>query len=640
MPSDTLAPQPDSDELLTLLRTTADSAADGIVILEEKRGVFSIVYVNDSVLTQTGYTRLELLGRPFTSFVSPACMYASSPSIQQLLIRGAPVRVEVLLRHASGSHSPCDVHLRPLPSAGGSAHWVVSLCHTASPEPPGLSHMAEPWYHLLFESQSRPMWLYDEETFRFLEVNRAAVNTYGYSRDEFLKMTILEIRPKEDVSLFRAFAVRRRSLGQNLPAIWRHRRKDGSTFLVEAHSRDVEINGRRLRLVETADVSERREIEDQIRQSQKMEAVGQLAGGISHDFNNLLTVINGYSSMLVDRLAADHPMREELMAIRRSGERAAALTRQLLAFSRKQVLKPAILNLNGLILDMRSMLERVIREDIELITDLDADLDTTFADPTQMEQVVMNLVINARDAISGHGTITIQTRNVSADDAQCSENWEGPLCARVKLTVRDTGCGMDEAVLSHLFEPFYTTKEKGRGTGLGLPTVYGIIKQSGGEIEVESKPGIGTAFDIYLKGALGEQELRKVTVPEPSREPGTGTILLVEDDEAVREFIECALEHFGYEVITAQDGQQAVEIAVAFDRPIDLLISDIVMPKMNGYDVARRLAEKRRGMKVLFLSGYAEDTYAGHPAGIEAHLLPKPFTPGELGRKVRDLIPA
>ena len=393
----------------------------------------------------------------------------------------------------------------------------------------------------------------------------------------------------------------------------------------------------------TRDITARRETQQHLEharealfQSKKMEAIGQLAGGISHDFNNLLTVINGYAALLRENLSEEHPLRDGLVAIGRAGERAAALTRQLLAFSRKQVLQPRVLNLNDLVADIRSMLQRLIREDIELITILDPTLRNTEADPTQMEQVVMNLVINARDAIESNGKITIETRHAAPAEAMSPAMPSG---AHVVLSVRDSGKGMDPNVMGRIFEPFFTTKEKGRGTGLGLPTVYGIVKQSGGHIAVESTLGVGTEFRVYLPAArAAEADSGHEEAAPETREPGEGTILLVEDDAAVREFISSVLCDLGYRVLTAEDGEHAAEVSAAFDGPIDLLISDVVMPLMSGYELARILAARRDGLKVLYLSGYSEDTFADGALKPFTRLLPKPFSPQKLGSKVQEML--
>jgi two-component system cell cycle sensor histidine kinase/response regulator CckA len=620
-------------------QAAAEMASDGMLIVEKTGHEFCIVYANEKVLACTRHDREELLGAPVDAVF--AVLGLQDRSLVQVLDADAPHTLNVAIRLGPGERLAGQMEIRPLPVHDGEPRQTFILIRDVQDfsSGPAISNL-EGRYQILFESQSRPMWIYDEETFRFVDVNRAAVHTYGYSREEFLNMSVFDIRPEGEVVRFREYAKTRHNTGNYIPQCWQHRKKDGSLFQVEVHSSVVHVDGRCMRLVETTDVSERHALEEQLRQAQKMEAIGQLAGGISHDFNNLLTVINGYSSMLCDQLEDDHPMRADLVAIRRSGERAAGLTRQLLAFSRKQVLQPALLDLNELVLEMESMLKRIIREDISLVTDLQPGLHLTFADPTQMEQVIMNLVINARDAVKSHGTITIKTANVGLDHAFAKTHLDASPGEYVTLAVRDTGCGIEPAALTHIFEPFYTTKEKGRGTGLGLPTVYGVVKQSDGQIEVESTVGGGTIFTIYLKATAAERRAPVAPPGRVTREKAKGVVLLVEDDAEVRQFITMALKQFGYHVLVASEGQDAVNVASGFAGTIDLLITDVVMPKMNGYDVARQLVLGRPGLRVLFLSGYSEDTYSGQPLDITAKLLPKPFTPADLGSKVREMLSA
>ena len=615
-----------------------NSSAEAILIAEQQDAQTPrVIYSNDAAATITGYRLEELMGQPWTNATGLAARDANLQLFEDALAQCATASASLRLKHKNGTAYWADVTLRPI-DGEPCRHWTVRLQDvTRQKDEERKLRESETRYRLFFESHVRPVWVYDALTLRFLEVNRAATETYGYSREEFLALTLADMRPAEDIPLMQAFLERPENR-KELPDIWRHRRKDGTLLFVEVHSYDLEVNGQPARLAEIIDVSVRRSLEEQLLQAQKMEAIGQLAGGISHDFNNLLTVINGYSALLRENLPEEHPMRGGLVAIGRAGERAASLTHQLLAFSRKQVLQPRVLNLNDLVADMRSMLQRLIREDIELITLLHPALRNTEADPTQMEQVVMNLAINARDAIDSNGSITIETRNAEAAEPSSAGMASG---AYVVLTVRDNGKGMDAATLGRIFEPFFTTKEKGRGTGLGLPTVYGIVKQSGGQIEVESTLGHGTEFRVYLPAATaGAAQTSHEESAQASREPGQGTILLVEDDDAVRHFIGSVLRDLGYQVLTAADGEQAARVSAEFEGAIDLLISDVVMPRMSGYELARLLAARRAGLKVLYLSGYSEDTFAEGALQPLARLLPKPFSPQELGRKVQEMLGA
>ncbi len=379
----------------------------------------------------------------------------------------------------------------------------------------------------------------------------------------------------------------------------------------------------------------RRQLEAQLLQAQKMEAIGRLAGGIAHDFNNLLTVITGRSEMMLVRLPPDHPLHRDVSLVLKTAERAAHLTRQLLAFSRKQVLAPRVLDLNGVVAGMTAMLRRLIGEDIELVTQLSPDLWGVKADPGQIEQVILNLAVNARDAMPGGGRLTIETANVDVEALQDRlPHAAGP---HVMLAVRDTGHGMDVATRARIFEPFFTTKEPGKGTGLGLATVYGIVQQSGGQICVDSAPGAGASFVVYLPRAEEAAGPAPPVAAATAPRGGTETILLVEDEEDVRELAVDILGEAGYRVLAAADGHEALRIAAGADA-IALLLTDMVMPRMSGRQLADALVPGRPGLRVLYMSGYA-GTAAGRDTLQEgAPFLRKPFTPAELLGRVRAVL--
>jgi len=626
-------------------------------------------------------------------------------------------------------------------------------------------------YRDLFENHPLPLWVYEEQTLAFLAVNEAAVARYGYSREEFLRMTIRDLHPPEDLPDLLARTARVPG-GFDGARIRRHRTKSGEIVFDEVAVRPLVFGGRRARIVMAQDVSERlraveelarseerfriliedaadvitvvdaaatiryqspsveritgyrphemvgrngmeyihpddrpflaallrdllarpgttaagryrfrcadggyrhvestgkavtglydepvvvinsRDVtervraeealqrsEEQLRQAQKMEAVGRLAGGVAHDFNNLLTAITGYAEILRARIPPEDSRRKAVDEIRRAADRAAALTRQLLTFSRQQVVSPRTLDLNALLGGMLSLLQRLIGEDVAVDVDFEEGLWPVAADPAQMEQLVMNLAVNSRDAMPRGGRLVLSTRNVVLERELRVRDAALPPGPYVTLSVADTGCGMDEATLSHLFEPFFTTKEQGKGTGLGLSTVWGIARQAGGAVLAQSTPGAGTVMTVYLP--RGEAAARAPRAPETGAAPAGGgeTILLVEDDEAVRQVVVEILEGRGYRVLAAADAQQALSLAAGHEGSVDLLITDVVMPGMNGADLAARMAALRPGIRVLFMSGYPRDV-VGENGVIGPHVifLQKPFAPSALARRVRELL--
>jgi two-component system, cell cycle sensor histidine kinase and response regulator CckA len=419
-------------------------------------------------------------------------------------------------------------------------------------------------------------------------------------------------------------------------------RKDGSEYWVELNIVPVaDTQGHFTHMISVQrEVTERRQLEEQLRQSQKMDAVGQLAGGVAHDFNNILVVITGYSELLLERhLEANHPWRREIEQIQKAGERAAALTRQLLAFSRKQIFQLEVHNLNEIVTDIETMLRRLIGEDIGLTTVLDPALATVKADRGQIEQVLLNLVVNARDAMPQGGKLTIETANAELDQAYALRHLDVKPGAYVMLAVSDTGIGMSAETQVRIFEPFFTTKEPGKGTGLGLATVYGIVKQSGGTLWVYSEPGHGTTFKIYLPQLRESIPLAEPDKGRPAAPQGAETILLVEDEAMVRELICTVLTKQGYTVLEASDGSAALRLNERHPDAIHLLLTDVVMPHMSGRELAEFLGPLRPQMKILYMSGYTDDAIIRHGVlepGVD--LLQKPFTPVNLARKVREML--
>jgi two-component system cell cycle sensor histidine kinase/response regulator CckA len=493
-------------------------------------------------------------------------------------------------------------------------------------------------YRLLFESNPEAMWVFDAETLRFLAVNDAAIRRYGYSRDEVLAMSIQDIRPAADRAKFLELRGRNPQGPLEYTEL-RHCTKDGTILAVDVSADSIAFAGRPARLILVKDVTERKRLEDQLRQSQKMEAIGRLAGGVAHDFNNLLTVIQGYGDLILDDLEPGDRLCADVRGINEAAERAAGLTQQLLAFSRRQVLAPEVLDLNTLAREAEKLLHRLISEDIGIHTALAPDLGRVRADPVQLHQVVLNLAVNARDAMPHGGMLTLETQNVEVGpDHPATQGLVSP-GPYVLLAVTDTGIGMDQETKANIFEPFFTTKGTGEGTGLGLATVYGIVRQSGGFIWVYSEPGQGTTFKVYLPRVESDVvPASRAAAVHPSPH-GSETILLVEDEELVRRLARKILEGQGYNVVVAASGKAALGLVNADHRPPDLLVTDVVMPGMSGRELAEQLRVWHPQLKVLFLSGYTDDAIVRH--GVleqDVCFLQKPFNSSTLLQKVRGVL--
>ena len=475
---------------------------------------------------------------------------------------------------------------------------------------------SEERYRLLFEASPAPMWVYDAETLRFLAVNSAAVEHYGYSAAEFLDMTVEDLHEAPDSP--------------------RHQTKDGRTIEVEITAGEVDFEGRAAALVLATDVTERRALEERLTQAEKMEAIGRLAGGVAHDFNNLITVISGYAEILLARSELDG--REHLTEIRHAADQAAALTRQLLAFSRRQVLHPRVVDVNRIVAGMEPMVRRIIGRDVTVAVRLTEAPATVKADRSQLERVILNLAANARDAMPHGGRLTIETGVVHFDEEFVASRAEGTAGPNVLLAVSDTGVGMSETVQRQAFEPFFTTKEPGAGTGLGLATVFGVVKQSGGSIYVYSEPGRGTTFKVYLPAAADLPEEAAAPAADPQAELGSETIMLVEDDAGVRNLVQVMLEAKGYRVLAAGGAEEAERLCTS---AVDLLVTDVIMPKVNGRSLAERLAATAPAMRILFMSGYSDEAVYRHgELSPDAAFIAKPFSDRALARKVREVLDA
>src|SRR5205807_6259402 len=477
---------------------------------------------------------------------------------------------------------------------------------------------------------------------RYLFVNPQFGQLTPLAPEQILGKTDDEIFPPEQAAAFRAndLKVLQAGVALEFEEVARHQDELYTSIVSKFPLRNTEGEVYAICGIAT-DITERKSLEAQLRQSQKMEAIGRLAGGIAHDFNNMLTVINGFSELMLLSLPVGDPHRNTAEHIRQAGEKAATLTRHLLAFSRQQVLQPRVLDLNAVVANMDTMLKRMIAEDIDLLTILSPGSTPVKADPGQIQQILMNLVVNARDAMPDGGRLTIETADVVLDTDYARRHVGVSPGRYVMLAVSDNGCGMDKQTQARIFEPFFTTKEEGKGTGLGLSTVYGIVKQSGGNIWVYSEPGRGTTFRIYLPRIEGVAE---AIVPGKAQEPlprGSETLLLVEDDAGVRKLAKTTLQTQGYTVLEAAQGEDAVRLSGQHEGLIHLMVTDMVMPEMSGRELAERLKPLRPNMKVLLMSGYTDKAMLHHgEMDPGAAFLQKPFTPQTLARKVREVLDA
>ena len=588
-----------------------------------------------------GWPSSEAIGRP-VGFHIPPDRHDEMRVILAKIRRGESIKqLETVRLRKNGARMEVSLSISSIHGAAGEVVGASSIARDITERNHAEKELrkSEERFRRLFDSNTIGISV-AELSGKVLEANDAYLAMIGYSREELLSgvvrwdgMTPAEYRFKDQIAVEQ---LQRTGVAQ--PYEKELIRKDGTRrplligiAMLEASEKSI--------IAYTVDLSERRKLEEQFRQAQKMEAVGQLAGGVAHDFNNLLTVILGYSDLLAAKLDPGTRRFEELDEIRMAGERAASLTRQLLAFSRQQVLERKVLDVNDLIADLEKMLRRLIGEDVQLVTVLSPALRRVNADAGQLEQVIVNLAVNARDAMPRGGRLTIETANVELDEACSSRHATVQPGSYVMIAVSDTGVGMNGETLAHMFEPFFTTKERGKGTGLGLATVYGIVKQSGGSVWVYSEVGKGTTFKIYLPRAEEGARAEPVPAAEPVSLAGSETVLLVEDEESVRALSCTILKSFGYTVLEAASGKEGLEVARAYPQPIHLLLTDVVMPEMGGSDLASRLEALRPELRVLYISGFTDDAvFRNGLLEKERVFLQKPFTPETLAGKVREAL--
>lgn len=563
------------------------------------------------------------------------------------LIVGDGMNGEVKLKVKGGEPIKCFVtHSINAPGTGPIRSQAVVF-----PDP----MPAHEWEHALAETERRVRWFFDDSPLSIVladmsgtvtDANRAFIETAGQRHERVIGRSILELIVPEDrdeVARYLSKAVMGMGKGGQIEArLQGSRGVAAQIYLQRVAGRSGEAGALLLNFLDT---TEQKNLEEQFAQSQKMQAVGQLAGGVAHDFNNLLTAMIGFCDLLLSRHGPGDPSFADIMQIKQNANRAANLVRQLLAFSRRQTLQPKIINITDALAEMSNLLRRLIGEKIDLKVSHGRDIGLVKVDPGQLDQVIINLVVNARDAMAANGgTLTVQTGTEIVDEARNTGTELIPPGDYIRIEVSDTGIGIPKDNLTRIFEPFFSTKQRGEGTGLGLSTVYGIVKQTGGFVAVQSEPGVGTTFTIYLpRYEATEEELaetRAVAEETPSRDlTGTGAILLVEDEDAVRTFGARALRGKGYDVLEANNGDNALEVLAKTDKTIDLVISDVVMPGIDGPTLIRMLREKRPDLRVIFISGYAEDTYRDEldeENGV--HFLPKPFSLKDLATKVKEVL--
>jgi two-component system, cell cycle sensor histidine kinase and response regulator CckA len=622
-----------------LFRLISENAADLIAVVDmEGRRIFNSL----SYQRVLGYSVEELRNSTSLEQVHPDDRGAVKQAAEAARLTGIGRPLEYRFRHKDGSWRVLESTASVIHNSKGDPEKLVVVNRDVTDRKIAAEALRRSEASFRSVVEDAPFGIYRASlSGQLLLVNSTLETMLGYeSQQELLKANLatdIFCQAGEHGRLIEAFP---QDQGfKDIEFEWK--RKDGTGIAVRCSGRPVHNEAGDLAYLEVfaEDITERRVLEKQLRMAQKMEAIGRLSGGIAHDFNNLLGVIIGYSQVMKRSLGPAHSSYEHAEEIEKASQRAVSLTRQLLAFSRQQVLEPAILNLNALVTDMEKMLPRLIGEDIKLNLTLDPALGHVKADQGQVEQVLMNLAVNARDAMPGGGKLTIQTANVELDVAYTRQHPGSKPGRYVMLAVTDTGIGMDPETQAHIFEPFFTTKERDKGTGLGLATVYGVVKQSGGYIAVDSEKGKGASFSVYLPRVEQTVEAPEASAPKPLSVRGSETILLVEDAEPLRKLAHMFLKDNGYQVLTAGDGEEALQVARRHAAPIQLLLTDVVMPGINGRVLAERLAPWQPGMKVLYMSGYTDSFIAGHGVLEQGtHLLHKPFTEEALARKVREVL--
>lgn len=635
------------------IRTLAESEARYRLLAEHATDLIArhstdgrYQYVSPSIALLTGYEPRELIGRNPFEFIHPDDIELVRDAHRDMLMGIRRGSTRFRLRHKNGNYVWVDTRGRAVVGDDGTVGEFVTVSRDVSDRKASEDVLRR--QALLFENLYDGVILMDEGGF-IVDWNPAAERIFGYTRDDMIGRSPGMLQHPDERPYLESEIFERVILDGRWQGEFRFQRKDGDGGTVEEVVVRLHDSAGRFAgmLGVNRDITRRRQMEsalqeseERLRQAQKMEAVGRLAGGIAHDFNNLLTAITSNAEFALAGLARGTPQHAEVEEIRRAAERAAALTRQLLAFSRRQVMQPKVLDLNTVIADAERMFRRLIGEHIELITTLDPTIAMVTADPGQLEQVLLNLVVNARDAMPNGGTLSIDTALVIVDEALAQRFPGLHVGPFVRLRVRDTGIGMAEDMRQRIFEPFFTSKETGKGTGLGLSTAYGIVRQSHGHIYVDSVPGFGTVFTLYLPSTPRVEEVEQIepVAPRP-RAIGSGTVLLAEDEDAVRMPVRRILERHGYSVLEAHHGAEALRLYDQAAGHVDLVVTDVVMPEMGGQELVERIRARHGELKVLFMSGYTEDAIATHGVLAQgAAFIEKPFTIEKFVQAVRDLL--
>jgi PAS domain S-box-containing protein len=625
-------------------RALIENSSDTVSLLD---GQGRIAYTAPSVRRNLGWEVEDLLGTEALEWVHPDDRAGLAERIAQMLrAPGSTASQTYRARHSDGSWRWIEgvaTNLLHVPSVRAIVTNYRDV--TARVDAERALRASEERYRQLFDAMPLPVFVFDSETHRYLAVNEAAVSRYGWSREEFLGMTIFDIRPPEDIPRLRetvqAIERRRPRPASVATGVWRHRLRDGTELDVEITTHPIEFAGRPARLVVAQDVTERRRLEEQLRQSQKMEATGMLAGGIAHDFNNLLGVVLGATELARRACREGRPADGLLAEVEAAATRAAELTRKLLAFSRKQVLRVRPIDLGDAVEDFLPLLRRVAGENVEVALHRCRDRLVVDADASQLEQVLLNLCTNARQAMPTGGRLALETHRTRLDAGAVARQPWAAVGDYAEVRVVDTGVGMDAATQAHVFEPFFTTKDD--GTGLGLAMVHGIVHQHRGHVCVDSRPGAGTTVRVLLplSSPGGDEHARPRTAPPPRQVyGGDETLLVAEDEPVLRSLLATTLSDLGYEVLTAEDGEQAAQLFEQTRDRVGLVILDVVMPRMGGVQAYERMRAVAPYVKAIFTTGYApESAQVGDLVTRGGHaLLTKPFSLDELGRKVRETL--